>query len=124
MGVGMRKFCALAAVVVESLVLVGGGSAANEHAAAEAVCPSAALGAARCHALVVTDAHGNPLASTAPTGLSPATIKSVYNFTTSPTAGAGTTIAIVDAYDDPNAESDLATFSSQYGLPPCTTANG
>ncbi|HZD74267.1 MAG TPA: S53 family peptidase [Actinomycetota bacterium] len=65
-----------------------------------------------------------PGASASPTGLSPATIKSVYNFPTSMTAGAGTTIAIVDAFNDPTAESDLAVFSSQYGLPPCTTTNG
>jgi len=65
-----------------------------------------------------------PDASTSPTGLSPATIKSVYNYSTSSTAGAGKTIAIVDAYNDPTAESDLAVFSSQYGLPACTTANG
>src|SRR5262249_51844593 len=31
--------------------------------------------------------------------------------------GAGQTIAIVDAYDDPNVVSDLAAFSSAYGLP-------
>ncbi len=68
--------------------------------------------------------HVRPNASTSPTGLSPATIKSVYGFPTSSTAGAGTTIAIVDAYDDPTAESDLNVFSSQYGLPACTTANG
>jgi subtilase family serine protease len=48
----------------------------------------------------------------------------VYQFSTSSTAGAGKTIAIVDAFDDPTAESDLAVFSSQYGLPACTTANG
>jgi subtilase family serine protease len=66
--------------------------------------------------------HGN--ASTAPKGLSPAVIKSVYHFPTSLTAGAGKTIAIVDAYNDPTAEADLATFSSQYGLPACTTSNG
>src|SRR6266487_1490938 len=65
-----------------------------------------------------------PGASTSPTGLSPATIKSVYSFPTSLTAGAGKTIAIVDAFDDPTAESDLGVFSSQYGLPACTTANG
>jgi subtilase family serine protease len=124
MGVGMRKLCALAAVVVVSLASVGSAGAANEHAAAAAVCPSAAFGTARCHALVVSDRQGNPLASTSPTGLSPATIKGVYSFTTSLTAGGGKTIAIVDAYDDPNAESDLAVFSNQYGLPPCTTANG
>ena len=119
----MQKMYAFAVAIVGSLALVGSGGAANQHAAA-AVCPAAAIGAAHCHALVVGDAHGNPLASTAPTGLSPSTIKSAYNYTTSSTAGAGTTIAIVDAYDDPNAESDLGVFSSQYGLPACTTANG
>ncbi len=31
--------------------------------------------------------------------------------------GAGQTIAIVDAYDDPTAATDLATFSTFYGLP-------
>jgi subtilase family serine protease len=30
----------------------------------------------------------------------------------------------VDAYDDPNAESDLAVYRSHYGLHACTTANG
>ena len=34
------------------------------------------------------------------------------------------TIAIVDAYDSPSAEADLGVFSSAYGLPACTTANG
>jgi hypothetical protein len=38
--------------------------------------------------------------------------------------GADQTIAIVDAYDDPNAESDLGVYRSQFGLPPCTAANG
>lgn len=65
-----------------------------------------------------------PNASSSPTGLSPAKIKAAYGFPTSSTAGAGKTIAIVDAYDDPTAESDLGVFSSQYGLPACTTANG
>ena len=88
------------------------------------VCPGpATAGTAHCHAQVLANGL-NPAASTSPTGLSPATIKSVYNFPTSSTAGAGKTIAIVDAYDDPNAESDLAVFSSQYGLPACTIANG
>ncbi len=73
---------------------------------------------------VAHNSHVGSYASTSPTGLSPATIKSVYSFSTSSTAGAGKTIAIVDAYDDPTAESDLAVFSSQYGLPACTTANG
>jgi len=39
-------------------------------------------------------------------------------------AGKGETVGIVDAFDDPNAESDLAVYRSAYGLPPCTTRNG
>ena len=34
------------------------------------------------------------------------------------------TIALVDAYDDVEAEADLEVFSKRFGLPPCTTANG
>jgi len=83
------------------------------------VCPGpAGPGTTRCHSIT------RPQASTSPSGLSPAMVKSAYNFSTSLTAGTGTTIAIVDAYDDPTAESDLNVFSSQFGLPACTTANG
>jgi subtilase family serine protease len=32
-------------------------------------------------------------------------------------------VAIVDAFDDPSAESDLATYRAQFGLSACTTAN-
>ena len=78
---------------------------------------------ARCHALLSMNGAGT-FATSSPTGLSPASIKSVYSFSTSSTAGAGKTIAIVDAFDDPRAESDLGVFSSQFGLPACTTANG
>jgi IPT/TIG domain-containing protein len=34
------------------------------------------------------------------------------------------TIAIVDAYDDPTAEADLAHYSQEFGLPECTAASG
>jgi subtilase family serine protease len=34
------------------------------------------------------------------------------------------TIAIVDAYDDPYAENDLAVYRATFGLPRCTGANG
>lgn len=64
------------------------------------------------------------LASLSVVGLSPSTIKGAYGFSTAASAGTGKTIAIVDAYNDPTAESDLGTFSSTFGLPPCTTANG
>src|SRR5438034_1322692 len=83
-------------------------------------------GTARCHAHVVTDAQGNPrngrLSSNAtPGGYGPSDLRSAYNITSS---GSGTTVAIVDAYGYTNAESDLAVYRAQYGLPACTTANG
>ena len=56
-----------------------------------------------------------------PAGFSPAGIRSVYKL---PATGGAGVIAIVDAYDDPAAEQDLGTFSAQFGLPQCTSANG
>src|SRR5262249_5804634 len=58
---------------------------------------------------------------TAPAGETPQSIREVYKLTS--TGGSGA-IAIVDAFDYPTAENDLAVFSSQFGLPACTTANG
>jgi subtilase family serine protease len=119
----MKMFALTAATAAVVLAVFGGvGGAANVHANAAAVCP-AAPGATHCHALVATDAHGNPDASPAPSGLSPATMAGAYGWTTDPSAGKGQTIAIVDAYDDPTAESDLNVFSQQFGLPACTTTN-
>jgi subtilase family serine protease len=57
-----------------------------------------------------------------PSGYGPADLRSAYSL--SGTGGAAQTIAIVDAYNDPNAESDLGVYRSQYGLGACTTANG
>jgi hypothetical protein len=56
-------------------------------------------------------------------GFDPAELRSAYDLP-SESAGAGQTVAIVDAYDDPNAESDLAVYRARYGIPSCTTANG
>jgi hypothetical protein len=53
-------------------------------------------------------------------GLHPADLQNAYSF---PASGGGT-VAIVDAYDDPLAESDLAIYRAAYGLPACTTSNG
>ncbi len=121
---GRTVFVTGGVALVAALTVVLGAQGANVNANARAVCPGPTFASARCHAQVTTDSKGNPRASTSPYGLSPQTIKSVYEFSTSTTAGAGSTIAIVDAYDDPTAESDLNVFSSQYSLPPCTTANG
>jgi kumamolisin len=56
-----------------------------------------------------------------PSGETPGSLRSVYNL---PSSGGGSVIAIVDAYDYRTAENDLNVFSSQFGLPACTTVNG
>ncbi|MGI8578397.1 MAG: putative Ig domain-containing protein [Nocardioidaceae bacterium] len=79
-------------------------------------------GVMACFAIRRTDSlHQTVTSNVLPQGYGPADIQSAYNLGS---GGGGRTVAIVDAYDDPNAESDLATYRSQYGLPPCTTANG
>ncbi|HUB74119.1 MAG TPA: PKD domain-containing protein [Solirubrobacteraceae bacterium] len=55
-------------------------------------------------------------------GLTPAELASAYGYEAS--GGSGQTVAIVDAYDDPAIESDLAVFDAEYGLPACTKADG
>jgi len=88
----------------------------------QSVCATPALGAGQCLIHVLDTDWGAPAARsitiTTPSGLSPAEIKAVYGYTTASTAGAGQTIALVDAYGDPNAAGDLSAFSSQYGLVP------
>ncbi len=86
------------------------------------VCPSAAFGEARCHSLVRVDNSGSPLATGGPSGYNPADLQAAYALTSA--GSSSQTIAIVDAFDDPRAESDLAVYRSQFGLPACTTANG
>src|SRR6266852_3282205 len=119
----MRVLRGLAALVVLSapLALASSVGAVNGHANYRAVCSAAAVGAAHCHALVVTDANGNPTASSLPPAGSygPAQLHTGYSLPT--TAPSTQTIGIVDAYNDPNIESDLAGYDSQYQLPPCTT---
>lgn len=80
---------------------------------------TAPAGHAHCNALQLVRDTAQP---SAPTGFGPSDIQSAYNLGSNP--GNGQTVAIVDAFDDPNAESDLSTYRSQYGLPACTTANG
>jgi subtilase family serine protease len=92
-------------------------------ASSQPVCPGpAAEGSARCHSQVTNDQNGKPFASSSPTGYGPTQFRTAYNLTS--TGSSSTTIGIVDAYDDPNIESDLGVYSTYYGLPACTTANG
>jgi subtilase family serine protease len=86
-------------------------------------CGAVGAGAARCHAQVLLGPDGKPHSSGTPSGYGPKDLQSAYNLP-SATGGAGMTVAIVDAYGYPNAESDLGVYRSTFGLPACTTANG
>lgn len=99
-------------------------------------CPEPAPHHASCFVKRLVDSSEAPvvpagLASSVPgakarpaiPGLTPANLRSAYQL---PERGriAGTTVAIVDAFNDAFAESDLAVYRSQFRMRPCTTANG
>src|SRR5215472_786426 len=69
-------------------------------------CPIGEPGTMACMALIRTGVHaaGIRLAGPVPGAYTPADLAAAYHLDT--TGGAGRTVAIVDAYDDPNAESD------------------
>ncbi len=112
--------------------------AATRYALLRPVCPPPAPGRATCLALLrapvaasaAAAAGAKPYAlndgatASGPAGgLTPAQLASAYGY--DPTAGgAGQTVAIVDAFDDPSIEADLGEFDKHYGLTACTTANG
>jgi len=77
--------------------------------------------------IIATPQNGAaPAAASGPTGYTPSQIAQAYGFnqisftngTSTVTGnGAGQTIAIVDAYNDPDISSDLKAFDAQFGLP-------
>ncbi len=89
-------------------------------------CPVAKPGKMACMVLVRTNVkHIAPhvlAPNAAPTGVGygPNSLQSAYVLP-SGTAGSGETVAVVDAFNDPNAASDLATYRSSWGLPACGT---
>ena len=54
-----------------------------------------------------------------PTGILPVQFKAAYGFNQIANFGQGQTIALVDAFDDPNIASDLAAYQAQFHIQPC-----
>ena len=74
--------------------------------AVKASCGATSPGVARCLALrVVSGAQHTSAQASGPAGWHPADLQAAYNLDI--TKGAGQTVGIVDAYDDPNAESEI-----------------
>ena len=94
-----------------SVASVAGGAASGYaipmHVATPAFAPNGGAG---------------PMSTAAATGMTPTEIRQAYGFNaisfgSTLANGAGTTIAIVDAYDDPNIAGDLHQFDQYFGLP-------
>jgi hypothetical protein len=134
---GLLRRGVVAAAMSTSLA-VAGISAVQVTAALAATapsCPAAAVGQVGCGALTTPGSStvtGSALrtgaaidaAAAAPAGLAPVDVRGAYGLWASAiTGGVGQTVAVVTAYDDATAESDITTYRSQYNLPACTTAN-
>ena len=102
--------------------------------ALKAVCGPVGPGRARCTAYIVVQDGAATAAQSAqrsvsshaspPAGFGPADLQSAYGLASAAKSkGSNALIAVVDAYDTPQAERDLAVYRDKYGLPPCTTAN-
>jgi subtilase family serine protease len=102
---------ALAASVVATS---GSADAAASGVYSKRVCAHASTGYAACDAHVRTNGNLKPLATTTwgGHGYSPAQLKSAYSIGGDNT----TTVAVVDAYANPNAAQDLAAYRTQFGL--------
>ncbi len=126
-----KVIAALAGCAITALSLAPATASASTRPASTAhrhqACATARAGSVRCLSVWRGTAKTGRTAQSAAVakpaeGLGPADIKSAYGLPSS--GGAGQTIAIVDAYDNPHAESDLKAYRSAFGLSPCTTANG
>ena len=118
-----------AAPASAKVTLTDATTAAQVHTR-KACAAAARPGWDQCQLLVRTTTSGRPLdarpatASALPDGYGPAQLRSAYELAKAAAAkGSGQTVALVDAYDDPDAAADLATYRSEYGLPACTVAN-
>jgi hypothetical protein len=125
------KTLAVVAITMTGVGMEGGAAGASPKAETPAqveartgrhsrdVCQEKRPGFASCLAKVIDRGPSDPtpLAGSAPFGATPAQIKAAYGFPTSTTAGAGKTVAVVSAYDNPTVAADLEVFSNTFGLP-------
>ena len=140
---GSKRRLGRSLAIITPIALVTGGMLAFTPASVMAATPAAASASASSHwvyacgesfrpgklnCMVIKNTAAHPTAQTvkpdaipAGNGYGPSQFQSAYNLTSASAAdGAGTTVAVVDAYNDPTAASDLATYRSAAGLPALT----
>jgi hypothetical protein len=122
----MSRIVTASAVVLLAAMLVapGAGAAPSAPGAAQAnerVCGVPASGRAACMAIQHLGKSGKP-GGPGPVSYGAAELQAAYGLTsTAQSDGAGSTVAIVDAYDNPNAYKDLAQYRTAEGLPTITS---
>ncbi|MEU6317426.1 carboxypeptidase regulatory-like domain-containing protein [Streptomyces sp. NPDC047009] len=132
-GRGGRAATAVVGLLSAALALIGlqlpaaapAAAAPSGQTAVVQQCADPKPGQFACLAMRRTDVaarKGVQSLSATPSGFGADDLQSAYALRAD--GGAGQTVAIVDAYDDPSVEADLAVYRQQYGLPACTTANG
>jgi subtilase family serine protease len=121
---------ALVASAALALTVGTAASAASAQAASHNVRRACAVthaaGVASCMALIRTDVKQkieSLFQGKAPVGFGygPSDLITAYNL---PSSTAVRNVAVVDAFNDPNAVSDLATYQSSWGEPACNTSTG
>ena len=122
--------CTLALVAAVLIILRAASASATIPTRA---CAVASAGHAQCDLRVTVKRHvgtgirrANAATPTnAPAVGDPAYLQEAYDLTAlSASRGHGDTIAIVDAFNDAAAASDLSVYRAHYNLPACTTQNG
>jgi hypothetical protein len=139
--------CALAAAALLAVAPVAAHASTARGYRATRVCHAPRPGAAACLSIKLVPASlsaaelqasarrqsreaasgGHPavdVKSPEPGYLTPQRLHAAYTLPSETRASPLQTIALVDAFDDPHAEADLAVYDEQFGLPACTAANG
>jgi subtilase family serine protease len=138
-----RRILRASLAIFTPIALMTAGLLATTPAIAMAASPAAASAPAsshfmfpcgatftlgRFHCLVIKNTAAHPTAQNvrpnaipAGSGYGPSDFQAAYNLTAASAAnGSGTTVAVVDAFNDPTAASDLATYRASAGLPALT----
>jgi hypothetical protein len=120
------KFTATGCALALAGVFAVPAAATAQPGASPQGCPAPAAGQVSCAAAVAPGSTAVAeaalqAAGTTPAGLSPANLRNAYSLSSSTTGGMGQTVAVVTAYDDATAETDMATYRSEYSIPACGT---
>jgi PKD repeat protein len=130
-GIALGLLLAMGLAAASTATAWGAGGALR-YGRLDGVCPAATATRASCFAVVRVPVASTQAGSAGVQayhvgagavshgeagGLTPADLETAYGVDSE--GGTGQTVAIVDAYDDPNVAGDLASFDAHYGIHEC-----